>query len=206
VRGRWEISGYTVNERVPDATRMMPRWSSAPREELAAHRFEGRVVDVLPAEIQVATSDDVVQARLQAESAVRAAMLARPATASVTTRGISDFARFSRTEGLALGVGGAHKSSSGLVLSARARYGFSDAQLKGQIAIARMPAFGRLPTLQLFAEREYRDLAFAERAGVTNSLAAALFGSDYTAQVDTRAVGVQCRKTPYGHAVAASRS
>jgi hypothetical protein len=196
VRGRWEISGYTVNERVPDATRMMPRWSSAPREELAAHRFEGRVVDVLPAEIQVATSDDVVQARLQAESAVRAAMLARPATASVTARGISDFARFSRTEGLALGVGGAHKSSSGLVLSARARYGFSDEQLKGQIAIARMPAFGRLPTLQLFAEREYRDLAFAERAGVTNSLAAALFGSDYTAQVDTRAVGLQWRRAP----------
>ena len=196
VRGKWEISGYTVNERVVEATKILPRWSSAPRDELKAHPFDGRVVDVLPPEIQVATSDDVVQARVQAEAAVRAAMLARPASASVSARGLSDFARFSRSEGLALGVGGAHKSRSGIVLSARARYGFSDEQVKGQVAIARMPAFGRVPTLQLFVEREYRDLAFAERAGVTNSLAAALFGSDYTAQVDTRAAGFQWRRAP----------
>jgi hypothetical protein len=196
VRGRWEIAGYTVNERVPDATKMMPRWSSAPREELAAHKFEGRVVDVLPPEIQVATSEDVVQARVQAEAAVRAAMLARPATASVSGRGISDFGRFTRAEGLALGVGGTHKSSSGLMLTARARYGFSDQQVKGHVAIARVPAFGRVPTLQLFAERDYRELSFAERAGVTNSFAAALFGSDYGNPVDTRAAGVQWRHGP----------
>lgn len=196
VRGRWEISGYTVNERVPDATKMMPRWSSAPREELAAHKFEGRVVDVLPPEIQVATSEDVVQARVQAEAAVRAAMLARPATASVSGRGISDFARFTRAEGLALGLGGTHKSGSGLMLSARARYGFSDEQVKGQVSIARVPAFGRVPTLQLFAERDYRELSLPERAGVTNSLAAALFGSDYSNPVDTRAAGLQWRRAP----------
>lgn len=196
VRGRWEIAGYTVNERVPDATKLMPRWSSAPRDELRAHKFEGRVVDVLPPDIQVATSEDVVQARVQAETAVRAAMLARPATAAVTGRGISDFARYSRAEGLAVGLGGTHKSSTGIMLSARVRYGFSDQQVKGQVAIARVPAFGRIPSLQLFAERDYRDLAFAERAGVTNSLAAALFGSDYTNQVDTRAAGVQWRRSP----------
>ncbi|MBY0491934.1 MAG: hypothetical protein K2R93_18985 [Gemmatimonadaceae bacterium] len=196
VRGKWEISGYTVNERVPDATKVMPRWSSAPREELLAHKFEGRVVDVLPPEIQVATSEDVVQARVQAEAAVRAAMLARPATASVSGRGISDFGRFTRAEGLALGLGGTHKSGHGLMLSARARYGFSDQQVKGQVAIARVPAFGRVPTLQLFAERDYRELSFAERAGVTNSFAAALFGSDYSNPVDTRAAGVQWRRSP----------
>jgi hypothetical protein len=196
VRGQWEISGYTVNEKVPDATKLMPRWSSAPREELKRHPFTGRVVDVLPPEIQVATSEDVVQARMQAEAAVRSAMLARPATAAVSTRGISDFGRFSRAEGLALGIGGAHKSSTGIMLTARARYGFSDEQVKGQVAIGRVPAFGRTPTWQLFAEREYRDLAFAERAGVTNSLGAALFGSDYTTQVDTRAVGIQWRRSP----------
>lgn len=196
VRGRWEISNYTVNERVAPETMLLPRWSSAPRDSLRAHPFEGRVVDVLPPEIQMASSEDVVQARVQAEAAVRAAMLARPATASITGRGISDLVRFSRTEGLALGIGGAHRNRTGLMVSARARYGFADEQVKGQVAIGPSPAFGRTPTLQLFAERDYRDLAFAERAGVTNSGAAALFGSDYTNQVDTRAVGLEWRRSP----------
>ena len=196
VRGRWEISGYDVNERVPDAVKVMPRWSSAPREELAAHKFEGRVVDVLPPEIQVATSEEVVQARVQAEAAVRAAMLARPATASVSGRGISDFARFNRAEGLAVGLGATHKSSTGAMVSGRARYGFSDQQVKFNVSVARIPAFGRVPTWQLFAERDYRDLSFAERAGVTNSLAAALFGSDFSNPVETRAAGFQWRHAP----------
>lgn len=196
VRGRWEISGYDVNERIPPETMALPRWSSAPRDSLRAHPFTGRVVDALPPEIQVASSEEVVRARVQAENAVRSAMLARPATASITGRGISDLARFTRAEGLALGIGGAHKSSTGFMLLARARYGFGDEQVKGHVAIGRAPAFGRLPTFQLFAERDYRDLGFAERAGVTNSLAAALFSSDYTTQVDTRAAGVLWRPSP----------
>ena len=197
VRGKWEISGYTVNERVPPATQLLPRWSAVPRDSAQAYPFSGRVIDVLPPEIQVAGSDDVVRARVQAEAAIRSSMLSRPATASVTGRGISDLARFSRTEGLAVGIGATHRSSQfGVQVNARARYGFGDGQLKGHVAIGPVPAFGRTPLVQLFAERDYRDLAFAERAGVTNSLAAALFGSDYTTQVDTRAVGVLWRRTP----------
>lgn len=196
VRGRWEISNYTVNERTPPATMTLPRWSSAPRDSLRAHRFEGRVIDALPPEIQIASSEEVVRARVQAEAAVRASMLARTATASVTARGISDFARFSRAEGAAFGLGGAHKSSIGFMVSARARYGLGDEQLKGFVSIGPSPAFGRTPTLQLFAEREYRDVAMGERAGVTNSLAAALFSSDYTTQVDTRAAGIMWKRSP----------
>lgn len=196
VRGRWEISGYDVNERIPPATMLLPRWSSVSRDSLRAHPFEGRVVDALPPEIQIASSEDVVRARVQAEAAVRASMLARPATASVTGRGISDLARFNRAEGLSLGLGGSHKSSAGFMVTARARYGFGDEQVKGHVAIGRSPAFGRLPTLQLFAERDYRDLGFAERAGVTNSLASMLFSSDYSTQVDTRAVGVMYKRSP----------
>ncbi len=198
VRGRWEIANYTVNERIPPATQLLPRWSAVSSDALRAHPFEGRVVDVLPPEIQIASSEEVVQARVQAEAAVRAAMLARPATASVTGRGISDLVRFSRTEGLALGIGGAHRNKLGVMVTGRVRYGVADEQFKGHVAIGRSPAFGRTPTLQLFAERDYRDLAFAERAGVTNSAAAGLFGSDFTNQVDTRAVGLEWRRTPRG--------
>lgn len=196
VRGRWEISNYTVNERIPAPVMLLPRWSSMPRDSLRAHPFEGRVIDALPPEIQIASSEDVVRARVQAEAAVRAAMLARPATASVTGRGVSDLARFDRAEGLALGLGGAHRTGNGIQVSARARFGFSDHEVKGHVSIGPAPAFGRTPTLQLFVERDYRELALAERAGVTNSLAALLFGSDYTQSVDTRAAGLVWRRAP----------
>ena len=196
VRGRWEISDYTVNERVAQSTMMLPRWSAVPRDSAKAYPFTGRVIDALPPEIQIASSEEVVQARVQAEAAIRSSMLSRPTTASVTGRGLSDLARFSRTEGFAIGIGASHRSSTGVQVGGRVRYGFGDEQVKGQLAIGLVPAFGRTPLIQLFAEREYRDLAFAERAGVTNSLGAALFGSDYTTQVDTRAIGVLWRRRP----------
>ncbi len=194
VRGKWEVSNYDVNEQIPDSTKAMPRWSSAPRDVLRAHPFEGSVVDMLPPEIQIASSEEVMRAREQATAAVRASMLSRPSQASVRGRGVSDFARFTRAEGLALGAGAAQRWGDGIVLAARARYGVSDRQVKGQLAIGREPAFGRVPLVQLFVEREYRDLAEPERAGVTNSLAAQLFGSDYTTQVDTRAAGLLLRR------------
>lgn len=196
VRGRWEISNYDVNERIAPETMALPRWSSAPRDSLRAHPFEGRVIDALPPDIQVATSEEVVRARVQAEAAVRASMLARPASASITGRGVSDLVRMTRAEGVAVGLGAAHRSATGFMITGRARYGFGDEQLKGHVAIGRAPAFGRLPTLQLFAEREYRDLGIAERAGVTNTLASALFSSDYTTQVDTRAAGIMWKRSP----------
>lgn len=196
VRGKWEVSNYDVNELVTAETRAMPRWSSAPRDVLKAHKFEGRVVDLLPSDMQIASSEDVVRAREQAAAAIQASMLARPSRATVTGRGISDLARFTRVEGFAFGAGAAHRWGDGIVLSGRARFGLSDTQLKGQLALGREPAFGRIPLLQAFVERDYRDLAAAERAGVTNSMAAQFFGSDYTTQVDTRAAGLIMRRDP----------
>lgn len=196
VRGRWEVSNYEVNERIAAVTQALPRWSSVSSDSLKRYQFPGRVIDVLPPDIQIATSEDVANARVQAEAAVRASMLSRPARTSVTGRGISDGIRVTRAEGLALGLGASHRWGSGWVVSARGRYGLSDEQVKGQIAIARAPAFGRVPLFQLFAERDVRDLALPERGGVTNSLAALGFGSDYTMQLDARAAGVMMRRGP----------
>lgn len=196
VRGRWEVSNYDVNELIPSATQVLPRWSSVSADSLRRYPFTGRVVDMLPPEIQVATSEEVVRARVQAEAAVRSAMLARPVRTAVTGRGISDLARFTRAEGLSLGAGVSRRWGAGWLLSARGRYGIDDRQAKGQIAVGRAPAFGRVPLLQLFAERDLRDLAVPERGGVTNSLAALAFGSDYSQQVDTRAAGVAFRRSP----------
>lgn len=192
VRGRWEISGYTVNERIAPTVQQLPRWSSAPRDSLAAHPFTGRVVDVLPPEIQLVTTEDAAQARIIAEQAVRAAMLSRPSSAAVSGRGISDLARFTRAEGLSIGGGVSYRQRFAQI-AVRGRYGFADGEPKGFVGIGPVPAYGRTPTWQLFAERDYRELGFAERAGVTNSLASLLFGSDYTNPIDTRGVGILWR-------------
>jgi hypothetical protein len=196
VRGRWEVSNYDVNEQLPLGTHRLPRWSSVSSDSLKRYEFADRIVDVLPPEIQIATSEDVARAKTQAELAVRAAMLAKPAQTAVSGRGISDAVRVTRTEGVSLGAGLSRRWGTGWLVSARGRYGLSDEQLKGHVYLGRTPAFGRLPLLQLFAERDVRDIALPERAGVTNSLAALLFGSDYSLQVDTRAAGVVFRRQP----------
>jgi len=196
VRGRWDVSNYDVNEKVPVETQRLPRWSSVSADSLKKYPFADRIVDMLPADIQIASSEDVVHAREQAEIAVRAAMLARPARTAVTGRGLSDAARYTRAEGLSLGVGASQRWGSGWLLSGRGRYGVDDRHAKGHVSFGRTPAFGRVPLAQLFVERDVRDLALAERAGITNSLGAALFGSDFTQQVDTRSAGVMLRRSP----------
>ncbi len=196
VRGRWEISDYVLNEQVIPATKAMPRWRERSPDSLRAYPFSGRVVDMLPSDLQVATPEETRHALEQAQASVRAAALARPAHAAVAGRGFSDLARFSRTEGLAIGGGGSAHWGDGWALSARARYGIADRQGKGAMAIGRTEVTGALPLPQLFIERDYRDVAAPERAGVTNSLAALFFGSDYTTQVDTRATGVLMRRGP----------
>ena len=192
VRGRWEIAGYDINERTPGATMVLPRWSSKSRAELQAYKFEGTVASVLPPEMRLAGDDDVAAARKMAEQAVRAAALTRHSNSAAFGRGISDLARFSRTEGLAAGFGLSHHWGEAWQTTLRARYGFSDRDVKARITLGRAPALGGPPTIEAFAEREYRDVATPERSGVSNSLHA-LFGSDFTTQVETRAAGFQYR-------------
>ncbi len=193
VRGHWEISGYAVNEGLEPLTKLLPPWSSVSRDSLARWTFDGRVVDVLPSDMQVARDDDVKDAQLRAEAAVRAAALARPMTLAAAGRGVSDAIRFSRTEGLALGFGLAHRWPNAVTLSGRVRYGVSDFAPKGRVSLDVRPALGGAPILELFAERQYVELGARERAGVTNSLASLLLGSDYSTPVDTRSLGVAWR-------------
>jgi hypothetical protein len=193
VRGHWEVSGYEVNERIDEATLGLPRWSSVPRDSLVGWAFDGRVIDVLPPDMRVGRDDDVRAAQERAEAAVRAAALARPMTLAAAGRGVSDAIRHSRTEGLALGFGLAHRWAQAVTLSGRVRYGIDDGQPKGRLALDRRPPLGGPPVAELFVERQYRELGARERAGVTNSLASLFFGSDYTTPVDLRAVGATWR-------------
>jgi hypothetical protein len=193
VRGHWDIAGYDVNEGVDGQTRLLPRWSSVSRDSLSRWAFSGRVVDVLPPDMRLARDDDVRDAQQRAEAAVRAAALARPMTLAAAGRGVSDAIRHSRTEGLALGFGLAHRWPQGVTLSGRVRYGVDDGAPKGRLSLDLRPPLGGAPIAELYVERQYRELGNRERAGVTNSFASLLFGSDYTTPVDVLSVGGQWR-------------
>jgi hypothetical protein len=197
VRGHWEVGGYEVNERIPAPVQALPRWSAVPADSLRAYAFEDRLVDHLPAELQLVTTEDVTQARAIAEAAVKASLLARPARPTVAGRGASDLVRHSRAEGLAVGAGVSQRLPGpldGWQVGVRGRWGFGDRAAKGTLSLSRVPALGGAPLVQVFAEREYRDLALAERSGAANSLGSLLFASDHVQQVDTRAMGVAFRR------------
>ena len=192
VRGHWEISDYDVNLKTPDAIKLLPRWRSVSADSLKRYHFDGTVAEVLPSEMRLATDEDVKAARAMAESAVRAAALTRSHKSAAYGRGISDLARMTRTEGVAAGFGVSQGLGASWQSTLRARYGFSDEQVKGRFTIGRMPPLGGSPLVEAFVERDYRDLVTPERSGVANTLGA-IFGSDFTTQVDTRAVGLNLR-------------
>jgi hypothetical protein len=192
VRGRWDISGYSVNDSVPVAQLLSryPPWSSAPADSLRAYAFGGSVLDRLPADIAMTTDEEVREVRVKAEAAVREALLVRRSGTALSGRGVSDALRINRVEGVAVGFGLSRTFGSVLRPSARMRYGFSDRELKGRVAIGRVTSPGSPSVgVELWAERDYRDVLGGERSGAANSLAS-LFGSDATLPVDVRGVGL----------------
>ena len=190
IRGRWEISGYEINQGIPlGVFAGGPEIVSAPARELAQHEWHGRILDSLPSDVRAASDEDVRKVQEEARAIVQQQALARAQGASVSARKVSDFARVNRVEGLALGAGASVRAGAGLVPSARARYGFSDHVLKGRLGIALRRGDGT--GIELFGARDYRDVGdVAERSTVVNSFAAQEFGSDATDAYDVWAVGL----------------
>jgi len=190
IRGRWEISGYEINQGLPLA--LFSGGSeivSAPARELALHEWHGRILDSLPSDVRAASDEDVRKVQEEARALVQQQALARAEGASLSARKLSDFVRVNRVEGLALGTGASVRAGGGIVPSVRARYGFSDHALKGRVGIALRPGDGT--GVELFGSREYRDVGdIAERSTAVNSFAAQEFGSDATDPYDVWGVGI----------------
>ncbi|HET7583599.1 MAG TPA: hypothetical protein VFK13_01770 [Gemmatimonadaceae bacterium] len=189
IRGRWEICCYEVNRGLPLALFTGPEIVSAPAQELAQYRWEGRLVDVLPPDVQQASDADVRRVQAQARELVRAEALRRSSGATIGGRQVSDFVRVNRVEGLALGAGTRLRLGHGVSAQAAGRWGLDDHAAKGRVSVGVDWQNGS--SLRLFAERTYRDAGIvAERALLTNSIAAQEFGSDDTDPYDVRAAGV----------------
>jgi hypothetical protein len=120
---------------------------------------------------------------------VRAQALRRARGTTLAARTLSDFVRVNRVEGFALGGGMTRRVGAGLSLSGRARYGFEDEQVKGELAIGWQP--GATRRVRLFARSDFRDVGDeSEVSALRNTIAAQEFGSDYTDPYRVRSVGV----------------
>lgn len=197
IRGRWEICCYEVNQGVSPALFTGPEIAMAPINRQMEHRFEGVILDALPPEVQAATAEEIRRVQADVRGLVRPEALLRPNRTALLAGGASELVRFTRVEGLAVGLGVRQRLGARFDLMASARYGFSDHEAKGSLSLGwLMPAGGGL-RLRLFDE--YRDLRDEpETSGLRNSIAAQEFGSDYTDPADVVGAALALERTPPG--------
>jgi hypothetical protein len=188
IRGRWEIGDYQVNAGLPRSLFAGPEIVLAPPAARDTFHFSGRVLDSLPPDVRAVTDAEIRQVQSEARALVRAQALRRPQTFVLSALGVSDFVRFDRAEGLAVGGGVATRFGGGFDAQLRARYGVDDRAVKGSAAAEwRSPAVG----VRLFAQRDFREAGdVQERSRLVNSLAAQEFGGDVTDPYRVEGVGL----------------
>ena len=195
IRGRWEIREYDVNTGLPPSLFTGPEIVQAPPDRQAAFTFEGALLDGLPSDVRTVTGNDVRAVQDAARELVRAQALQRARGTSLQARGLSDFVRVTRVEGLALGSGVAQRLGGGLRVAGTARYAFADQRVRGSATIAWERASGA--GLSLRAERQLGEIgAVAEGSMVRNSFAAQEFGSDWTSPFQRRQVVLRADLPP----------
>ena len=198
IRGRWEICCHEVNTGLPAAMFAGPEIvAAAPRGQLR-RGFQGRILDSLPPDVRAVTDEDVRQIQEEARRLVRQQALERRRGAALGVRGVSDFVRVNRVEGVALGVALARRWGGGVLTSAAARYGTDDREVKGEASVAVRRAGGS--AVELFAIHDFRDAGDVQEASLArNSIAAQEFGSDYTDLYRATGGGLRLRwAAPYG--------
>jgi hypothetical protein len=185
IRGRWDICCYQVNKGFSPAQFTGPEIVQAPRSEMRAHVWKGRILDSLPPDVRAVTDDDVRRVQEEARSLVRASALARTRETALSARSISEFARVNRVEGLAIGLGVGRRFGAGIFSRVSGRFGFDDHEAKGDFALGWQRADASGLQLRLF--RSFGDAGDEpETSLVRNTIAAQEFGSDYTDPYDSR--------------------
>jgi len=185
IRGRWEICCYQVNRGLMRAQFAGPEIVQAPMSQQRQYAWKGKILDSLPADVRVATDDDVRRVQEEARTLVRTTALARTRETSLSAHAVSDFARVNRVEGLALGLGVGRRFGDGFSSRLAGRYGFSDHQAKGELLVGWQQA--NASGLQLRVFRSFHDAGDEpETSLLRNTIAAQEFGSDYTDPYDSR--------------------
>ena len=201
IRGRWELADYELNVGLEPTMFAGAEIVQAPRAVRETHQWPTRrILDSLPPDVRAVTADEILRVQAEVRTLVRGQALRRAQGGMIAGQGISDFARFNRVEGLSLGAGAGIRAGAGVTLSARGRYGFDDERLKGTADVAWQNARGW--ALRVFGSDDHRDVGdVVERSGLSNSIAAQEFGSDFTDPYRVRALGVEARAPWLGSAL-----
>ena len=188
IRGRWEIRDYQVNVGLSPAFFRGNEIEVAPKAVLDTFRFGGRILDSLPFDVRAVTDAEVRKVQEEARSLVRAQALQRPQALTLAAGGVSDFVRFDRVEGFAVGLGLASRFGAGFGARGTARYGIDDREVKGAVGIDwQSPVWG----LRLYGLRDFREAGdIVERSRIINSIAAQEAGSDATDPFGVQAIGL----------------
>ncbi len=194
IRGRWEICCYAVNTGLNPALFTGPEIAVAfvpagPGDSARRPLFTGDILDNLPDDARAVTDAEVLAVQEEARALVRAQALAQTRSTSLAGRRISDFVRFNRVEGLALGAGLSQRLGAGVSLFGGGRYGFGDYEWKGRGGISYRQASGAGFALAAYDDHEIVGEE-SERSLFVNSVAAQEFGSDHTDTFGSRGVAV----------------
>ena len=189
IRGRWEIGEYQVNRGLNAAFFRGPEIVQALAAEQRRYPWQGQILDSLPPDVRAVTDADVQRVQSEARALVRAQALRRARGTTVAARSVSDFVRVNRVEGFAIGGGVTRRVGAGLSLSGRARYGFEDEEVKGELAVGWQ--VGATRRVRLFARSDFRDVGDEQEvSALRNTIAAQEFGSDYSDPYRVRSIGV----------------
>lgn len=190
IRGRWEIGEYQLNIGLPVTLFAGPEIVTAPAELRARHEWpSARILDSLPPDIRAVTAEEIRRVQAEVRELVREQALRRARGSALAARRISDFARFNRVEGLALGAGLSWQLGRGWGVATRGRYGLEDHEAKGEVELNWQSATGR--AFRVFYANDFADVSdVPERSGLVNSLAAQEAASDYTNPYLSERVGM----------------
>ena len=180
IRGRWEIDDYKLNTGLQPALFIGPEIAEAPLPVRRSHTWpSARILDSLPPDVRAVTADEIRRVQAEARALVREQALRRARGSALAARGISDFVRFNRVEGVALGAGLSWKLGAGFGLTAHGRRGLDDRETKGRVEANWQNARGAIA--HAYYASDFRDVGDVnERSTLINSLAAQEFASDYT--------------------------
>ncbi len=185
IRGRWEIRDYDVNTGLPASLFGGAEIEQAPADRQAAFKFKGELLDGLPPDVRTVTDGDVRAVQDAARELVRAQALQRTRGTAIQARGLSDFVRVNRVEGLALGAGLTQRLGAGFRLGGTARISTETAAVRGGVTLAYERASGAGVSLR--AERQLGEIGIVpEGSLMRNSIAAQEFGSDWTSPYERR--------------------
>lgn len=189
IRGRWEIADYQLNTGLTLALFSGPEIVQAPLDVMRSHPWpSARILDSLPPDVRAMAADEIRRVQAEVRQLVREQALQRARGSALSVRGISDFVRFNRVEGVALGAGLALRLGRGFELSGGGRYGFEDRAPKGRVEAGWRNAGGA--ALRAYYGNDFRDVGDVdERSRLVNSLAAQELGSDYTNPFGSEYVG-----------------